>query len=370
MKQLLLGIALAIANGQVTAEEDLSNPQRLLAVADRAANIVDVVDVTRGSVAHRFETAFRADRLALAPHAPILAYANIERRLLVFINLETKGEIGRLELPLAPRHVVLDPSGGKLGITDSEAGGFALVSLYAQTIEFALEDFPPTGDVLFDPNEVDVYYSNDATASLGLLDMNQRRREEVELSGIPGQALSPPSRSLDARHIYVANAGTGEVYGLNAFSRVVFRAFEVGASPTRPYTTPQGSFLYMSDRESGRLLIHEQGRFNEYADVSLDEGVDLVAVGRFDRYTLFLSTSHPNWYAWDNLEKRVVSKGRFRGRPLDARGAADGRTAYVAFADRAEMAMVDLEHQAVRYFPVTENGAGAFAIGLSNNVCH
>ena len=59
-----------------------------------------------------------------------------------------------------------------------------------------------------------------------------------------------------------------------------------------------------------------------------------------------------------------------QGRPINARGAADGKTAYVAFADIAELAMISLEHQVLRYFPVANSGAGAFTIGLSNNVCH
>ena len=90
----------------------------------------------------------------------------------------------------------------------------------------------------------------------------------------------------------------------------------------------------------------------------------------FDRFNVFLSTQHKDYYIYDNVKKEVVSEGTFRGRPLDAKGAADGKTAYVAFSDIAELAMINLEHQVLRYFPATENGAGAFTVGLSNNVCH
>lgn len=62
--------------------------------------------------------------------------------------------------------------------------------------------------------------------------------------------------------------------------------------------------------------------------------------------------------------------GEFKGQPLKVLGPADGRTACVAFSDLAEVAMANLENQAVRYFPATRTGAGAFTIGLSNNVCH
>jgi hypothetical protein len=66
----------------------------------------------------------------------------------------------------------------------------------------------------------------------------------------------------------------------------------------------------------------------------------------------------------------VHSTGVFVGTPIDALGSADGRTAYVAFADKPLIAAVDLESQTVRYLPATENGSAGFTIGLSNNVCH
>ncbi len=370
-KPLLLWILLA---SQILAAEvpgvDISNPLKLLAVGDRSENIIDVIDLDTGKVAHRFETAFFPDRLIIAPYAPILMYTSIERRLAVFYNLVTRQEIKRVELPLTPRHVVLDTTGGLVGISDSTNGGFVLLSVYTQRILFSLADFPPTTDVLFDPNEVDIYYSNSATGSIGLLNTNVQKWIEMPLTEQQGQNLSSPSRSLDARHIYVANGTTGEVYSLNAFSKVIFKTFRIGSSPARPYTTPQGSFLYLTDRESGRVMVVEQGSFRQYADIHFAQGVDLVTVGRFDRFNLFLSTAHSEYYVYDNLKKVVVTEGIFKGKPIAALGAADGKTAYIAFADIPQLAMFNLEQQAIRYFAATENGAGSFAMGLSNNVCH
>ena len=358
-----------LPSGPVLAQ-DISNPLKLLAVGDSQDNLIEIVDVNKGRSVHRFETAFRPDHILMTPYAPILMYTNTEARIAVFYNLETLEEIGRLELPITPRHVVMDVSGGKAAITDSQSGGFVLVSLYGRNIEFALPDFPATADVLFDPNEVDIYYSNSKAGTLGLLDMNLKEMSEMKLADVPGQKLSSPSRSLDARYVYVANQDSGEVYSLNAFSKIIYRTFQVGNEPARPYTTPQGSFLYMTDLESGRLLSMEQGVFREYADTTFEHGVDLVTVGRFDRFNLFLGTRHRHWYIYDNISKSVVSKGEFKGQPINAFGAADGKTAYVAFADIPELAMINLEHQAVKYLPATNNGAGAFTIGLSNNVCH
>ena len=56
--------------------------------------------------------------------------------------------------------------------------------------------------------------------------------------------------------------------------------------------------------------------------------------------------------------------------PVDALGSADGKLAYVALKDSAEIAVVDLEKGAISYIPATNNGSGAFTLGLSNNVCH
>ncbi len=370
-KPWLLWMLLACQNlASDVLNVDISNPLKLLAVGDRSDNIIDVIDLDKGKVVHRFETAFSPDRLIIAPYSPILMYTNTEHALAVFYNLGTRQESKRIDLPVTPRHVVLDTTGGLVGISDSVNGGFVLLSLYTQRIVFSLPDFPPTMDVLFDPNEVDIYYSNSATGSIGLLNTNVQKWTEMPLSEKPGQNLTSPSRSLDARHIYVANRTTGEVYSLNAFSKVIYKTFRIGAKPARPYSTPQGSFLYLTDQESGHVVVIEQGSFREYADIQFAQGVDLVTVGRFDRFNLFLSTAHSEYYVYDNLKKALVSEGIFKGRPVAALGAADGKTAYIAFTDIPQLAMFNLEQQAIRYFDATDNGSGTFAMGLSNNVCH
>ncbi len=114
----------------------------------------------------------------------------------------------------------------------------------------------------------------------------------------------------------------------------------------------------MMDEDSGRFLSVVQNQFVEFVDTT------------FDRMNLFLSTQHKHWYIFDNVRREVVASGEFDGQPIGALGAADGKMAYVAFSDVAEVAAVDLESGAIQLVPATENGSGAFTIGLSNNVCH
>jgi DNA-binding beta-propeller fold protein YncE len=349
---------------------DISDPKQFMFIADRSENIIDVMSLDNSQVVRRIETSIHPDHVIATPFAPILMYADIVERKLAFFDLREQKETNVIDLPVTPRHVVLDTTGAKVGISDDIDGGFVLVHAYKRDIEFAIEDFPATAEVLFDPNDVDIYYSNEATGSIGLLDINTQRTFEMSLVDEGGAVLSAPSRSLDARYIYVANVDAGEVYSLNAYSQVIFNTFEVGGAPARPYTTPQGAFLYMLDEASGRLLSVEQQNFSEYADTTLVGGVDLVTVGRFDRMNLFLSTRHKSWYIFDNVGKKVVAQGQFNGTPIGSLGAADGKLAYVAFADNAEIAIVDLEEHVVQYVAATDNGSGAFTIGLSNNVCH
>jgi DNA-binding beta-propeller fold protein YncE len=245
-----------------------------------------------------------------------------------------------------------------------------LFSPYAAAILFTLEDFPASRDVLFDPNEVDIYFSNSADGTIGLIDTNTKRTFEVEVADSAGQDLSAPSRSLDGRYIYVANNDTGEVYSLNAFSKVIYRTFNIGNSPARPYTTPEGAFLYMMDKDTGRFLSIDQHRFEPYEDVVIGEGIDLVTVGRFDRMNLMVSSENKNFYVYDNVRRSVIESGQFLHTPLDTQGSADGRTAYVAFQDSPSIAIIDLENHSIKYITAGINGIGAFGIGLSNNVCH
>jgi len=339
MNRPLAAIAFSLAVslcGTAIAQVDISNPRRLMFVADATDNIIDIVDLIDEEVVFRIETKYPIDDLVATPYAPVLVYTNIERRLVSVYDLKSQKLAREIELPIAPRHMVLDTSGTKIGFSDSVDGGFVLFSPYAAAILFTLEDFPPTSDVLFDPNEVDIYYSNSLTGSIGLIDTNTKRTFEMPVTDLEGQELSSPSRSLDGRYVYVANYSTGEVYSLNAFSKVVYRTFEIGNSPARPYTTPEGVFLYMMDKETGRFVSIDQHQFEQYEDIVIGEGIDLVTVGRFDRMNLLASSENKNFYVYDNVRKAIVESGQFR----------------------------------IKYISAGNTGIGAFGIGLSNNVCH
>jgi DNA-binding beta-propeller fold protein YncE len=367
MKSLFMFLLLAAGTLQAA---DISNPMTLMFVGDRVDKIIDVISLDEGEVVHRIETSIRPDHIIATPFAPILMYADTEARQVVFYDLKKQQESKTLDLPISPRHVVLDTTGAKIGISDDVDGGFVLIHAYAHDIEFAIEEFPATTDVLFDPNDVDIYYSNQATGAIGLLDINTQQTYEMPLTDEPGQILSSPSRSIDGRYIYVANVTTGDVYSLNAYSRIIFNTFNIGGRPARPYTTPEGVFLYLMDQTSGRLLTVEQQGFDQYADITFDEGIDLVTVGRFDRMNVFMSSANRRWYIFDNVSKEVIKSGSFKDTPIGALGAADGKTAYIAFHNLAEVAAINLEKQTLEYIAATNNGSGAFTIGLSNNVCH
>jgi DNA-binding beta-propeller fold protein YncE len=369
MRRWLPVVAGALLTTSVQAV-DITDPTRFMFVGDLDDDIIDVISLADEEVVHRIKTSIHADHIIATPFAPILMYADTESKKAVFYDLKEEKEAVTINLPITPRHVVLDTTGAKVGISDSVDGGFVLVHAYKMGIEFALPDFPATPDVLFDPNDVDIYFSNQATGSIGLLDVNTQRIYEMSLTERTGDVLSAPSRSLDARYVYVANITTGEVYSLNAYSRIIFNSFAIGDLPARPYTTPQGAFLYMLDEASGRFVSVEQRGFTEYAETTFDHGVDLVAVGRFDRMNLFLSSSAKQWSIFDNVRKATIASGTFNGTPIDVLGSADGKVAYVAFSDSAEIAAVDLEKQSITYIPATINGSGAFTVGLSNNVCH
>jgi DNA-binding beta-propeller fold protein YncE len=349
---------------------NIDNPLDLAFVADKQENLIDVIDLKKGKVVFSIETEFPADQLVVSPYAPTLLYTNSELKAAVFYDLSKQKTISRIELPMVPRHLVMDSTGLKAGASDINDGGFALFSMTARELLFSIEGFPATADMLFDPNDVEAYYTNQKSGSLGVLNLNTQNFVEIALTDSPDQLLSAPSRSLDGRQIYVANKSQAEVYNINSFSKVVFKSFNTDSSPTRPYTTPQGAFLYLMDDLSGRLTIVDQGSFRNVSDQHFEAGIDAVAVGRFDRFNLFISTANSRYYFYDNLKNQQIDAGEFDGQPLSILGSADGRTAYVAFSNLAKVAMIDLENQAVRYFPAVRTGAGAFTIGLSNNVCH
>lgn len=385
---ILCAVVAAAAPATAHADAvDISYTPNLLFVGDKSGAGIDVVDLTKLETVFRIKTEFQADHIIAAPEAPLLVYTNIKLRKVVFYHLAKKEVLSSLVLSFDPRSMVLDTTGTRIAVSDPIKGGFALIAAFSRSVEFTLEDFPPTADMLFDPNETDIYYSNLRDNALGLLDTNTQKTYEVALTpDVQAQAkpaalpealpaafasvLTAPSRSLDGRYVYVANTATGEGYAMNAFSKQIYRTFALGESPARPYTTPGGVFLYFMDETSGRLLSIEQNRFTTFADVNLGSGVDLVVVGRFDRMSLFVSSQNRDYAVYDNLAKKVVARGKLKGTPLDAQGSVDGKKAYLTFTDIGEVAEMDLESQKLTYVSATASGASASAVGLSNNVCH
>lgn len=370
MKYLLTLFVALVCFSHPLSAQDISNTRALIFVGDQSENFIDVISINGLETLYRIETSIRPDHILATPFASVLVYADIQAKKVTFYDLRNKREAKTIDLAVVPRHVVLDTSGTKVGISDHIDGGFALVDALSQNIALALENFPATSDVLFDGNETDIFYSNEASGSIGILNTLTSETHEIPVTDQANQELTAPTRSLDGRYIYIGNISSGEVYGLNAFSGAIFKTFDVGGTLARPYTSPEGAFLYMMDQENGRLLSVEQHGFTEFADVSFDQGVDMVTVGRFDHLNLFTSSENNRWSIFDNIKKAVVKEGEFRGQPVSALGSADGKFAYVALAGHAEIAVVDLEKGSLQYIPATKNGTSAFTLGLSNNVCH
>lgn len=370
MKYLIGFFVALLCFTQSASAQDISNTRALIFVGDQSENLIDVLSINGLETLYRIETSIRPDHILATPFASVLVYVDIQAKKAAFYDLRNKREAKVIDLPLVPRHVVLDTTGTKMGVSDDIEGGFALVDALGQSIELALENFPATSDVLFDGNESDIFYSNEESGAIGILNTLTSETYEIPVTDQADQQLTAPTRSLDGRYIYVGNITSGEVYSLNAFSGAIFKTFDVGGTLARPYTTPEGAFLYMMDQENGRLLSVEQHGFTEFADVSFDQSVDMVTVGRFDHLNLFTSTENNHWSIFDNIKKSVVKQGEFRGQPVSALGSADGKFAYVALAGNAEIAVVNLERGSLEYVPATNNGSGAFTLGLSNNVCH
>ena len=365
--QLVLGCLLPLS--AIAVENGITDPTQFMFVAERERKVIHAIRLDDLSVAARFEISIEPDHVIAPPFAPVLAYIDTDAEKIGFLDLSSGEESKAITLPLVPRHAVLDTSGARIGISDSVDGGFALINVFTQELELNIADFPASPDVLFDPNDVDIYFSNKQTGSIGRLNTVTRKWRETELTG-ERASLSAPSRSLDSRYLYVSNYDSGEVFLVNAWSLAVFESIQPVKSPARPYSTPQGAFLYIMDRSSGRLQTYDQNHFKPFANADLGDGVDLVAVGRFDRMNLFLSTRHQTWYLFDNLKKSILKTGKFDGMPLGVFGSADGKTAYIGFRNSDHVAAIDLESGKFEQRSFGGDSATAFTLALSNNVCH
>ena len=174
----------------------------------------------------------------------MLIYTNLEKRLVSMYDLRNKTVAKQVELPNRPHATWCStpPAPRSASATARTADSCCSRPTEDRSCShWKICRPPPTCSST--PTRWTSGYSNSRDGTVGLIDSNVQRTYEIPVADEPGQALSSPSRSLDGRYVYVANETTGEVYGVNAFSKVIYKTFEVGASPARPYTTPEGVFL-------------------------------------------------------------------------------------------------------------------------------
>jgi hypothetical protein len=359
----------AITYGQVN---DIHNTLNLFFLADGIAQKIEIIDINTEESIYVIETDKSIHEVFATPFAPVLIFSSLEDSSINFIDLRSMEVAKELILNSPPMHGVLDPSGTKIAFTNSLDGGFEYISAYSGERIFSLDDFPATGPILFDVNQVELYFSSINDNWIGFLDLNTKRYSEIDLplSGQSAFELSSPSRSMDGRYIYIANTSSGEVYVLNAFSKIIFKAFYVGSQPVRPYSTPEGSFLYIVDEASGKFISVDQNQFNTFYEGMVPPGTNLIAVGRFDRYNLFLSTHTKNYAIFDNVRQRVTDQGMLEGTPVAVYGTVDGRSAYIAFKDHKDMVKLSFENQEIAAISTNLNSVTAMTVGMSNNVCH
>ena len=352
--------------------EAIRNTLNLIFLADGLEQKIEIIDINTEKSIHVIETSKSIHEVFAAPFAPVLIFSSLEDSSINFIDLRSMEVAKELILNSLPMHGVLDPSGTKIAFTNSIDGGFEYVSAYSGERIFSLDDFPATGPTLFDVNQVELYFSSVNDNWIGFLDLNTKRYSEIDLplNNQSNFELSSPSRSMDGRYIYISNTTTGEVYVLNAFSKIIFKAFYIGSQPVRPYSTPEGSFLYMVDEASGKFISVDQSQFNTFYEGEVPAGTNLIAVGRFDRYNLFISTHTKSYAIFDNVTQTITKKGMLQGTPVAVYGTVDGRSAYIAFQDYKDMVKLSFENQEIVPINTNLNSVTAMTVGMSNNVCH
>ena len=187
----LITVPLALLAGVTgAAATDISDPTRFLFVADAAGQMIDVLELDAMKSVARIDTELRPDHVLVTPFAPVLLYADIAARKIVHVNLEDPAVQEQIAVPLAPHHVVMNAGGTRIAITDAESGGLLVMNAYSGAVELAVPDFPATEDVLFDPNDVDIFYSNSKAGSVGRINIVSGRRQETSLADGTAAMLS------------------------------------------------------------------------------------------------------------------------------------------------------------------------------------
>ncbi len=156
---------------------------------------------------------------------------------------------------------------------------------------------------------------------------------------------------------YVSNTGSGTVGAVHAASGEL-RLIEVGAGPQGSLVSQDGSKLWVTCRDEGRIDVIDMDSKSVSGSIATGDGVNRVVATANDELLVYSLQSGRAVGIADPAEMREVAQIPLGGSPLSISLSRDGRHAFAGVQDEDQIWIVSVTDRRVAQVIDTPAGAG------------
>ncbi len=328
------GLLLAFLAAPAQADEGFADVQHNLFVTGRDSAVVAVVSIDSDRVIGRLDLGLVPRRMLVSESlAKLVAIDDRTARLAVTELVTARTQT--LSFDFVPHRLLVSPDGMTLLVADDDSGTIALIDLLPVREKSRLKGPAGIRDVIFSGDSRFAFAVADGLPGIGVLDMaTGRPAANLETSAAVALARAP-----NGREGFALAAGTrGDVIHLDLKTPAVLDRLPT-AGGNGLFLTGTGRYLMLPDRRSRTLAFAATQPLAPPTALKGGQAIGAVYSAWFD--TVAFAPSDREVLVYD-LEK-LISAGPISlgGTPGPGAVSPDGTTLFLPIAETGQLAVID-----------------------------
>ncbi len=335
-----------------------------------------LIDMRDDEVAGVIELPAQPDQIVVSAGAERIVYSNRAERTISIYDLAAQQVEATIELPFSPDNIVLAPDGYLLAAAGAEARSVAILSLVDPVLIGVVEEVSnPLGMTFSDSSEY-LFVSDSAAGGLAVIDaITATAIDPVALDfgdGVAGSAeLTPMTRTPNGLYGVVVDRASGQMPVINFRRWMQVDTIRLGDMPSRPYGTADGQYMLVANTGSRTISVISTERFETAASLPGVASVTGISTGYFELLAFVVSDTENRAVLIDLETMQAAGEVPLPGTPGVPVADSEGRRIYVPLRDENALVVFDaFDRKILKTIKGVGSRPVSVAMAESNNYCH
>lgn len=335
-----------------------------------------LVDVRKDEVAGIVELPSRPDQVLVSAGADRIVYSNRAERTVNIYDLEAQQVEATVELPFSPDNMVLAPDGYSLAAAGAEERMVAIVSLIDTALVGVVEEVSnPLGMTFSDSSEY-LFVSDSEAGGLAVIDaIAAMKIDPVSLefgaTAAVGTDLTPMTRTPNGLYGVVVDRESGQMPVINFRNWTQIDTIRLGDAPSRPYGTADGQYMLVANTGDQTISVISTEHFETAASLPGVESVTGISTGFFELLAFVVSDTENRAVLVDLETMQAAGEVPLPGTPGVPVADSEGRRIYVPLRDENALVVFDaFDRKILKTIKGVGSSPVSVALAESNNYCH